>query len=67
MWTDEYPQCLPVPHNITYPAIKSLIKITDPEMAEKCGFLRDESCHILYLTDISATLLLLLPGDIYIF
>ena len=29
------PQCLPVPHNITYPAIKSLIKITDPEMAEK--------------------------------
>ena len=29
MLTDEYLQCLPVPHNITYPAITSLIKITD--------------------------------------
>ena len=35
-------------------------------MAEKWGFLRDESYHILYLTDISATLLLLLLGEIYI-
>ena len=67
MLTDEYLQCLPVPHNITYPDIKPLIKITDPEMAEKWGFLRDESSHILYLTDISATLLLLLLGDIYLF
>ena len=46
---------------------KSLIKITDPEMAEKWGFLKDEFSHILYLTDISATLLLLLVGEIYIF
>ena len=67
MLTDEYLQYLPVPHNITYPDIKPLIKITDPEMAEKWGFLRDESSHILYLTDISATLLLLLLGEIYIF
>ena len=67
MLTDEYIQCLPVPHNITYTASKLLIKITDPEMAEKWGFLRDESSHILYLTDISATPLLLLLGDIYIF
>jgi hypothetical protein len=28
-------QYLPVQHNITYPAIKSLTRITDPEMAEK--------------------------------
>ena len=35
-------------------------------MAEKWGFLRDESSYILYLTDISATLLLLLVGEIYI-
>ena len=67
MFTDEYFQFLLVPHNITYLAIKSLIKITDPEMAEKWGFLKDESSHILYLTDISATLLLLLLGEIYIF
>ena len=67
MLTDEYLQCLPVPHNITYTAIKLLIKITDPEMAEKWGFLRDESSHILYLTAISATRVLLLLGDIFIF
>ena len=36
-------------------------------MAEKRGFLKDESSHIFYLTDISATLLLLLLGEIYIF
>ena len=60
-------QCLPVPQNITYPGSKYLIKITDPEMAEKWGFLRDEYSHILYLTDISATFLLLLLGEIYIF
>jgi hypothetical protein len=67
MLTDESLQCLPAPHNITYPAIKSLIKITDPEMGEKWGFLKDESSHILYLTDIYATLLLLLLGEIYLF
>ena len=48
-------------------AIESFIKITDPEMAEKWGFLKDESSHILYLTDISATLLLLLAGEIHTF
>ena len=35
-------------------------------MAEKWGYLKDESSHILYLTDISATLLLLLLGESYI-
>ena len=67
MLTDEYLECLPVPHNIAYPARKPLIKITDPEMAEKWGFLKNESSHILYLADIYTTLILLLLGGIYIF